>query len=51
MQPEPAPYTSEQVKSEIKRVRRRSGAVAITLVIITILACIAVFVASTGILG
>ncbi len=51
MQPESAPYTSEQVKNEIKRVRRRSGAVAVVLVIISILACLAAFVASTGILG
>lgn len=51
MQPEPAPYTSDQVKDEIERVRRRSGAVAVALVVITILACVAAFVASTGLLG
>lgn len=51
MQPGPAPYTSEQVKNEIERVRRRSGAVAVALIVITVLACVAAFVASTGILG
>ena len=51
MQPEPAPYTSEQVKNEIERVRRRSGAVAAALVVVTILACVVVFVVSIGIPG
>lgn len=51
MQPEPAPYTSEQVKDEIKRVRRHSGVVAVVLVVVAVLACVAALAASMGILG
>ena len=51
MQPEPAPYTSEQVKAEIERIRRYSGAVAVVLIIVAILACVAAFAVSMGILG
>lgn len=51
MQPEPAPYTSEQVKNEITRVRRHSAAVAVALVIIAILACVAAFAVGMGVLG
>ncbi|MBR0406066.1 MAG: hypothetical protein IJI68_12850 [Eggerthellaceae bacterium] len=51
MQPEPAPYTSEQIKREIERVRRNSGDVAVALIAIAVLACLAAFAASMGILG
>lgn len=51
MQPEPAPYTSEQVKNEIARVRRHGAVVAVALVIVAILACVAAFVAGMGVLG
>lgn len=51
MLPKQAPYTSEQVKSEISRVRHRSAAVAVVLIIVSILACVAAFAASMGVLG
>ena len=51
MQPEPAPYTSEQIKREIERVRRNSSDVAVALTVVAVFSCIVVFVVSMGILG
>ena len=51
MLPKQAPYTSEQVKNEISRIRRHNAAVAVVLIIVAILACAAAFAASMGVLG
>ena len=51
MRPNSAPYTSEQVKHEIDRLRRQSGAIAVVLAVLVVIACVAVFALSTGIIG
>lgn len=51
MRPEPAPYTSDQVKREISRVRSQSGAVAVALIVVAVIACVVVLAASMGALG
>lgn len=49
MQPNSAPYTSDQVKTEMSRVRRVGRGIAIAFAVIAVIACVVVFCLGIGI--
>lgn len=49
MQPNSAPYTSDEVKTEISRVRRIGRGIAIAFTVIAVIACVVVLGLSIGI--